>query len=76
MAERGLIFFCSLEGIRAPPVDEPMEEEEEEAPEVDFDGGISAEEMQMMRAMGIPFGFNTTQVDSASLADSAGLSKN
>ena len=30
--------------------------------EVDFDADISAEEMQMMQAMGIPFLFDTTQV--------------
>ena len=29
---------------------------------LDLDADISAEEMQMMQAMGIPFGFNTTQV--------------
>jgi U4/U6.U5 tri-snRNP-associated protein 3 len=28
---------------------------------VDFMGDITAEEMQMMQAMGIPFGFDTTQ---------------
>ncbi|KAK9796707.1 hypothetical protein WJX73_006872 [Symbiochloris irregularis] len=41
-------------------------EDSEEAPgmkpvEVDFDADISAEEMQMMQAMGIPFLFDTTQ---------------
>ena len=30
-------------------------------PEVDLDAGVTPEEMQMMAAMGIPFGFDTTQ---------------
>ncbi len=29
--------------------------------QVDFDADITPEEMQMMAAMGIPFGFDTTQ---------------
>lgn len=29
--------------------------------QVDFDADITAEEMQMMSMMGIPFGFDTTQ---------------
>ncbi len=31
-------------------------------PELNFDADITPEEMQMMATMGIPFGFDTTQV--------------
>ena len=30
--------------------------------DIDFDADITADEMQMMQSMGIPFGFDTTQV--------------
>lgn len=50
-------------GRRSRTVDADMEDgEAAPAPkDIDFMGDISAEEMQMMMAMGIPFGFDTTQ---------------
>ena len=33
-----------------------------QAPDLNFDADITPEEMQMMASMGIPFGFDTTQV--------------
>ena len=34
----------------------------DQPPELNFDADITPEEMQMMATMGIPFGFDTTQV--------------
>ena len=48
----------SLKGCRAANGQETNGEEAA----LKLDADISPEEMQMMQAMGIPFGFNTTQV--------------
>ena len=37
-----------------------------QAPDLNFDADITPEEMQMMASMGIPFGFDTTQVNTDS----------
>lgn len=49
----------------AKPAKQPRIEDQviaEEAVPLSLDADISPEEMQMMQAMGIPFGFDTTQV--------------